>query len=267
MATGIRAGILASCFIVSVGSLARAQSTPTDRQQAARAHYEAGKRLHERGEYTRAIEELLAAYQLAPVPELLFNLAQSYRMAGDFTHALEYYDRFLSTRPSGALAQVAKEQSDKLRREGTPQPTVNAAPKPGAVPPEPTPGQTVVPVAQPTDQPGRTLRTAGILTTGLGLGLLGTGIYFARSAGQASDELDAGYASGSMAWDAHARLVYDNWQRDRTRAQILIGVSAAAIIGGAIVYFWGRHSGASRSPSVEIGLTGAGPSVLVWCEL
>src|SRR5688572_29165419 len=85
---------------------ARAQSP--DARARARAHFEVGEKLQRAGDYDGAIAEYRAAYDLAPLPGLLFNLGQAFRLRGDKREALSHYKRFLATAPAGRAAVEAE---------------------------------------------------------------------------------------------------------------------------------------------------------------
>lgn len=66
--------------------------------------------LYDRGDFVRARDELLAAYQLEPRAELLFALGQVELNLGHFETAIDDYEKFIATGPAAdqiALAQQA----------------------------------------------------------------------------------------------------------------------------------------------------------------
>ena len=66
----------------------------------ARKHYEEGTKAFNLGEYARAITEFKATYYAKPDPLLLYNIAQSFRLAGDAKQALFFYKSFLRNMPN-----------------------------------------------------------------------------------------------------------------------------------------------------------------------
>ena len=62
----------------------------------ARQLYESGERAYNLGEWQKAIELFRQAYEEQAEPAFLFNLAQTYRQAGDCKQALFFYKRFLA---------------------------------------------------------------------------------------------------------------------------------------------------------------------------
>jgi tetratricopeptide (TPR) repeat protein len=109
---------------------ARGDSAKDPRTQA-RAHFRAGTAFYDAGEYGRAIDEYKTAYKLVPVPELLFNLAQAYRLNDNPAAAIDHYGRYLALKQTGPVADEAREHLQELTR---PQP---APPRPQPAPPKP----------------------------------------------------------------------------------------------------------------------------------
>ena len=62
---------------------ALAQDKDADNKAAAKEHSSRGTSYYDLGRYDEAIKEFEAAYQLKNDPAFLFNLAQSYRLAGN----------------------------------------------------------------------------------------------------------------------------------------------------------------------------------------
>ncbi len=73
---------------------ARAQLTPAKKAEA-RMHYENGSRKFDLTEYDDAAAEFKAAYELVGDPVILYNIAQSYRLARKHELALLFYKTYL----------------------------------------------------------------------------------------------------------------------------------------------------------------------------
>jgi len=99
-------GILIS---LQVGPAARGEP---DQAGIRRARAIAGKGFaaYDRHDYAAAVALFSRAYELAPEPGLLYNIAQAYRQIGPSAceEALDYYRRFLAT-PESAHGQVTQE--------------------------------------------------------------------------------------------------------------------------------------------------------------
>src|SRR4029077_3887996 len=81
--------------VLLCAATARAQDKPVDIKAAAKDHYDRGRSFYDLGRYDDAIKEFEAAYQLKNDPAFLFNLAQSYRQAGNHEQALHFYKTYL----------------------------------------------------------------------------------------------------------------------------------------------------------------------------
>jgi tetratricopeptide (TPR) repeat protein len=81
------------------------------------------RQFYDKGDFARARDELLAAYQLEPRPDLLFALGQVELNIGHYEKAIDYYERFIATDPSSdqvALAQQAIGAARARRAEKAP---------------------------------------------------------------------------------------------------------------------------------------------------
>jgi tetratricopeptide (TPR) repeat protein len=89
------------------------------------------------GRYDEAAQKYEEAFSLQPDPVLLYNAAQSYRLAGNKTRALELYRNLLRIYPDFVSAEKAREHIAALQKD------VADGQKGPAVPPPPAPVQTV----------------------------------------------------------------------------------------------------------------------------
>ncbi|HUS66695.1 MAG TPA: tetratricopeptide repeat protein [Kofleriaceae bacterium] len=157
--------------------LAGAAGAEPDREERARAHFEAGRVQYNLGDYTGAVREFAEGYRLVPRPQFLVNLGQAYRRLGQLERAREMYDRYLADAPPGdkARAQV-RVLIEEIERELTPATT---APEPAAQPEEgtATPAPRVVAAAPPARRAPFWRRhwwifpVVGVAAIGLGLGI------------------------------------------------------------------------------------------------
>jgi tetratricopeptide (TPR) repeat protein len=99
--------LAAGCAALLLAGTARAASD-SDLEQA-RQHAAKAKVHYDLGEYEKAAEEYIIVYRLRPLPALLFNIAQSYRQAGQYDKAKQFYQSYLRENPdSETTAQVKK---------------------------------------------------------------------------------------------------------------------------------------------------------------
>jgi OOP family OmpA-OmpF porin len=84
--------------------------------QTARELYEKGERAYNVGDFAQAVQYFLGSYALVPSPALLFNIAQSYRLAGDRKLAVDYFKRFLAANPKSAAADRVRQLIAELSK-------------------------------------------------------------------------------------------------------------------------------------------------------
>lgn len=107
-----------------IGTLASANAgSETDDLAKARRRFEKGQRLYDLRRYVESVPEFEAAYELSGDPVLLYNLAQSYRMAEKYPDALHYYRAYLKKVPKSARTEVVKRRIAEL--EATREPPNN----------------------------------------------------------------------------------------------------------------------------------------------
>ncbi|MDX2023188.1 MAG: tetratricopeptide repeat protein [Deltaproteobacteria bacterium] len=107
-----------------IGTLASpAAGSETDDLAKARRRFEKGQRLYDLRRYMESIPEFEAAYELSGDPVLLYNLAQSYRMAEKYPDALHYYRAYLKKVPKSPRTDVVKRRIAEL--EATREPPNN----------------------------------------------------------------------------------------------------------------------------------------------
>src|SRR3954454_8996084 len=89
--------------LAAAGGPARAADPPADATTtAAREHYQKGTSFYDLRRSPEAIREFEAAYELKNDPALLYNLAQSHRLAGNSDQALYFYRTYLKRVPKVA---------------------------------------------------------------------------------------------------------------------------------------------------------------------
>jgi tetratricopeptide (TPR) repeat protein len=149
--------------------------------EAAKGHYKQGKAYQEAGAFMRAVDEFKAAYAIDPRPEMLFNIAQVYRLAGDKPHALDYFKQYLAAQPEGKASDEARVLVAELQRQ-IDEDNAHTAPPPPPPRELPPPQQSTIEVrASPT------LRVAGLVTAGTGALALALGVKFALDAQSDND--------------------------------------------------------------------------------
>jgi tetratricopeptide (TPR) repeat protein len=215
--------------------------------EPAREHFLRGRQAHGSGDYPQAIVEYQAAYSLAPLPELLFNIAQCYRLAGRNREAILYYERYLDAVPAGGVSEDAREHVEALRTAAAPPPSTQPPPLPPA-PSSPAPEPDRGPVAW---------RWVSLGIAGSGLALLGVGVYFGAQAASAARDLED--ASGPFDDDL-AALDADR-RADVRRMWIIGGIGAGALVTGVTLFLWKGQRERRIGARPTVGAHGVGVSV------
>src|SRR5437899_5609514 len=86
-----RLALIAALLAFAAGPL-RAQDASLEE---AKAHAARAKVHYDLGEYEKAAEEYILVYRIRPLAPLLYNIAQSYRQAGQYEKAKQFYKSYL----------------------------------------------------------------------------------------------------------------------------------------------------------------------------
>ncbi|HEY2200958.1 MAG TPA: hypothetical protein VGH56_03645, partial [Solirubrobacteraceae bacterium] len=82
---------------------------------AAREWFGRGQLAYELGEYRRAYEYFVSAYDNAPFPDLVYNQAAALELLGERDAAVQAYERYLALKPSAADADRVRRHVKVLR--------------------------------------------------------------------------------------------------------------------------------------------------------
>jgi hypothetical protein len=85
-------------------------------EAAARKSFEAGERAYNLGEFDKAVELFRKAFEEWPEPAFLFNLAQTYRQAGDCKQAAFFYKRFLALKEDDTKKPLRAELKQEVEK-------------------------------------------------------------------------------------------------------------------------------------------------------
>jgi tetratricopeptide (TPR) repeat protein len=234
---------LAAAIVVALAGVAAAQPT------TAAEHFETGRRLYNLKEYDAAIAEFKQAYLLQPEPEYLYNLGQAHRLKGDCDGAKDFFGKFLRAKPdSDARAKI-----EKLIAECKPAPATEPV-VPGGDTGTTTgaggTGDAAMPPPPPLDpDAGSGKRKAGLITLVGGGVLLAVGGGLAWKVSSTESDIEADCADGCD-WDALAGR-HDSAQTQSSLSKVSFVVGGAAVVAGAVLYFWGR----SERPDPQLSLT------------
>ena len=252
--------------VVTGGATAAAAPGTTSPEALSRARElsDQGRALHDRGEYSGAVDAFQAAYVLAPSPAILFNLGQAYRLKGDCDNAVLMYRAFLRSRVEPQLQDIARAHLGNVEKcassavMGRPGSAAGAAA---------TPGTSVTPTSRTDGEsaPGRGLRRGGVVTAIGGGVLLGLAGYFAYRAADANDEVEERYERGVKWRDLEA--LDSRGERDNMLATGLAVTGGVAVLTGGVLYLvgWRQAERAERRPTMSVAPTRGGGAVrLAW---
>ena len=116
----------------------------------ATAHVRKATAAYNLGKYPEAAKEYEAAYEQTLDANLLFNIGQAYRLAGERDKAITAYRSFIRSAPESEQRQLAESKIREIERQrSAPPPAPAPAPVPAAAPaPVPAPAA-VAPAATP----------------------------------------------------------------------------------------------------------------------
>jgi hypothetical protein len=127
-----------------------------DESNDAKVHYQKATAHYAVGEYKEAAQEYEAAYKAKQDPALLYNAAQSHRLANDNQKALLLYKNIVKLYPTSKYAEESKDRIVKLEQAIATTQSPPNQPAPALVTPPPSappvvapPPPPVQPIAQP----------------------------------------------------------------------------------------------------------------------
>ena len=258
-----RLALMAALLALAAGPL-RAQDASLEE---AKAHAARAKVHYDLGEYEKAAEEYILVYRIRPLAPLLYNIAQSYRQAGQYEKAKQFYKSYLreskdATASNRAAIEKAIREIEELQakerraKDGPPKgiaqtpertavaeslkpPASAPAAAPAAQPPAqatPAASRTALPaqaVAMTTVAPSRGKdRTYAYISAGAAALFIGGGLVFNSRASKYEDEL----AARPHPQDTVVELS-STAKSSRTLGALFLGAGAAAAIGAGLLYF------------------------------
>ena len=111
--------VLGALALAAPLSTSSVSAQPSDNQAKAEKAYIEADALFQVRKYDEAAKKFTEAYEAWPDTEFLYNIAQSYRLAGNCTEALYFYNRFkkLKKRDDGKeLSESDPKRSEKIER-------------------------------------------------------------------------------------------------------------------------------------------------------
>jgi tetratricopeptide (TPR) repeat protein len=238
----VRHRLTATLAVLLTGAPVFAILAATPSEEEARRHFDLGQRRFNLGDFDGAIDEFKRAYEISPVPDLLFNIAQAYRAKKDAAQALFFYQTYLREDPQGSERAYVEQRIEELRVSEDSRKQVEAA----------------AAQAQAGDADARRrLRLAGVIVGGSGLAIAGASVIFGVRAAMAASDVTV--APGGR-WTREQSDRWDEGQRYQTASWVLGAVGVAAVATGGILYYLGtREHPVSVSAAATAG--GGGLSI------
>lgn len=224
-----RARLLVCILLASAcpPSIARAGTALPLIEQKGQALIQRGNAFYDAKQFDKAVVEYDAAYQLMEAPGLLFNIAQCYRQKGDKPKALEHYKSFIRLVPEGKTSDEAREHVKRLEVE-----------------------------VRRDEEEARQLRAAR-LRRNSGIGLTVGGVLLAGAGGLLYYLADVDLNTADSAADVQTWTTRsDAAAQKQIAAPVMLGIGAAAVIGGIVCLALPRR--VAESHSFWIAPTGSG---------
>ena len=138
-----------------------------DPAEEAKHHFEEGSKAFSLGEFQRAVTEYKAGFEVRPDPVFLYNIGQSYRLAGNLADAVSFYRSYLRNAPNAPNRREVARRIHDLEEQLASQKVLSTAPPNSPVAPggsaateEPQPAATTEPptttTPPPPDEPTKT---------------------------------------------------------------------------------------------------------------
>lgn len=208
---------------VVIAAIIALETVAIAQPEQAEIFFDAGQSAYDQGRYDEAIVAWQKAYDLSKEPLLLLDIAQANRLAGHCSQAIAAYEEFVAKDPGSERRPLAEGFVRDLE------------PKCGRPVAKTTP--VVVPAVVPKADHGATLRIAGLAIGGGGAAAIAIGIGLGFHARSLGNEVTAA-CSVSCDWNVW-RGKDAAGKRDAAIGYALDGLGAAAIVGGAAMYYLG----------------------------
>jgi len=224
--------IAVACFALAGAALAGEADEKTER---ARTHLKAGVAYYDEGRYDDAAREMEAAYQLKPLADLQYNMAQCYERLNRLGEAADAYAKYLAGKPAAEDAHEVSERIKNLRERA--QSGGPATPPPS----EKVVFKTIVVYREAPPAPGRGARWAAWGLGVLAVGALASGISFSVLAKRDADAVTSGGSTtGPVLFSGGPSATQSAGQTDVIIAYVSFGVAVVAAAGTVGLFLLGR---------------------------
>jgi hypothetical protein len=222
------------CLLAGV---ARAEA-PDEKTERARAHVKAAIAYYDEGKYDDSAKEMATAYELKPLPDLQYNLAQCFERLNRLEEAAAAYEKYLQGKADAPDRRQVEVRIANLRERAK-------AEASGKTPPPPLIQEkvvlkTIVVYKEVPPPPGRAARWAAYGLWVLAVGAAASGIAFAIEASQAASSVTKGGSTVNTPSFDSVRSTEANGQADVIVTGVSFGIAGLAAGGGIAMYLIGR---------------------------
>ena len=227
--------ILAFVLLLASARVVLAQDDKTER---ARIHLKAAIAYYDEARYEDAAREMEAAYQLKPLPDLQYNLAQCYERLGRYPDAATAYETYLRANPGAPDRKLVETRIANLRERAAATAAGSQAPPPSS---EKVVFKTIVVYKTAPPPPGRGVRIAAYGLGAIALGALASGVAFAVLASQNADSVTkGGSTSNPPTFDGTPRDAQKSGQTEVIVSGVSFGVAGLCAAGAVGLYLLGN---------------------------
>jgi len=126
-----RVVVLLGAVLLAGAGAARAENG----QASARAHFRRAEKAFSLGKFQQALDQYAAAYDLRPLPGLLFNMGQCHKNLGNSERAIFFYERYLEVAQDDSRREMVESLiAEERERMGPAAPAAQSAGAPGTAP-------------------------------------------------------------------------------------------------------------------------------------
>ena len=226
-----------------------------ERTDRARIHLKSAIAYYDDGRYEDAAREMKAAYDLRPLADLQYNLAQCYERLNKLEDAADAYEKYLAGKAEAPDKRNVQARIDNLRERAKLMAAGQAAPAPSAEK-EKVVFKTIVVYREVPPPPGRAARWAAYGLFVLAAAGAATGIAYAVLAKQAADQVAAGgNVKSPPTFDGGNRDAQDRGQTYPIISGVSFGVGVLALAAGVGLFVAGQKidKEAARQREKEAG--------------
>ena len=228
--------ILAFLLILGCARVALAQQED-EKTERARIHLKAAIAYYDEARYEDAVREMEAAYQLRPLADLQYNLAQCYERLGRYKDAATAYDTYLKSNPAAPDRKLVETRIANLRERAA---ATAAGSQVAPLPPEKVVFKTIVVYRQAPPPPGRGVRIAAYGLGVLALGAAASGITFAVLATEDANTVTHGGSISNPGDFGAQAATQKSGQTDVIIEGVSFGVAALCAGGAVGLYLLGN---------------------------